>query len=71
MLYVDLQLSGIACVGASQLLFFLPNSRLCCQHIDQLLWKAEVDLENVEDMYLRLGRVPCEGRATTSFTIPV
>lgn len=26
-----------------------------CQHIDQLLWKAEVDLENVEDMYLRLG----------------
>ena len=23
------------------------------QHIDQLLWKAEVDLENVEDMYLR------------------
>ena len=24
-----------------------------CQHIDQLLWKAEVDLENVEDMYLR------------------
>lgn len=24
------------------------------QHIDQLLWKAEVDLENVEDMYLRL-----------------
>ena len=26
------------------------------QHIDQLLWKAEVDLENVEDMYLRLSR---------------
>merc|ERR1712023_197253 len=24
-----------------------------CKHIDQLLWKAEVDLENVEDMYLR------------------
>merc|ERR1712113_432950 len=24
-----------------------------CKHVDQLLWKAEVDLENVEDMYLR------------------
>ncbi|CAJ1422946.1 unnamed protein product [Effrenium voratum] len=24
-----------------------------CKHIDQLLWKAEVDLENVEDMYVR------------------
>lgn len=24
-----------------------------CKQIDQLLWKAEVDLENVEDMYLR------------------
>lgn len=24
-----------------------------CKHIDQLLWKAEVDLENVEDMYFR------------------
>merc|ERR1712232_1001535 len=24
-----------------------------CKNIDQLLWKAEVDLENVEDMYLR------------------
>ena len=23
------------------------------KHVDQLLWKAEVDLENVEDMYLR------------------
>merc|ERR1719480_536071 len=26
---------------------------VACKHIDQLLWKAEVDLENVEDMYLR------------------
>lgn len=26
---------------------------IACKHIDQLLWKAEVDLENVEDMYLR------------------
>merc|ERR1711988_1244947 len=24
-----------------------------CKQVDQLLWKAEVDLENVEDMYLR------------------
>lgn len=24
-----------------------------CKQIDQILWKAEVDLENVEDMYLR------------------
>lgn len=29
------------------------KENVACKHIDQLLWKAEVDLENVEDMYLR------------------
>ena len=59
---MDLQLSGFTdylCGGFAVVVF--ATSRPSCQHIDQLLWKAEVDLENVEDMYLRLGRVPQRG----------
>merc|ERR1712226_1004765 len=38
-----------------------------CKHIDQLLWKAEVDLENVEDMYLR--HIDNQRDATSAFSI--
>ncbi|CAK0868607.1 unnamed protein product [Prorocentrum cordatum] len=38
-----------------------------CKHIDQLLWKAEVDLENVEDMYLR--HIDNEKEIVTPFSI--
>jgi hypothetical protein len=38
-----------------------------CKHIDQLLWKAEVDLENVEDMYLR--HVDNQKDTTTPFSV--
>jgi hypothetical protein len=40
-----------------------------CKHIDQLLWKAEVDLENVEDMYLR--HIDNQRDTTTPFSISV
>merc|ERR1711959_268216 len=40
-----------------------------CKHIDQLLWKAEVDLENVEDMYLR--HIDNQKDTTTPFSISV
>jgi len=40
-----------------------------CKHIDQLLWKAEVDLENVEDMYLR--HIDNQKDTTTPFSITV
>eukprot|EP00928_Gymnodinium_smaydae_P030155 TRINITY_DN2248_c1_g1_i1.p1 TRINITY_DN2248_c1_g1~~TRINITY_DN2248_c1_g1_i1.p1 ORF type:complete len:670 (-),score=211.36 TRINITY_DN2248_c1_g1_i1:104-2113(-) len=38
-----------------------------CKHIDQLLWKAEVDLENVEDMYLR--HMDNQKDSTTSISV--
>merc|ERR1711972_1168678 len=38
-----------------------------CKHIDQLLWKAEVDLENVEDMYLR--HIDNQRDTTHSFSV--
>merc|ERR1712125_44128 len=38
-----------------------------CKHIDQLLWKAEVDLENVEDMYLR--HVDNQRDTTNAFSV--
>merc|ERR1712113_137048 len=38
-----------------------------CKNIDQLLWKAEVDLENVEDMYLR--HIDNQGDSTSAFSI--
>ncbi|CAK0830709.1 unnamed protein product [Prorocentrum cordatum] len=38
-----------------------------CKHVDQLLWKAEVDLENVEDMYLR--HIDNEKDIVTPFSI--
>merc|ERR1712228_234607 len=38
-----------------------------CKHIDQLLWKAEVDLENVEDMYLR--HIDIQRDTTNSFSM--
>merc|ERR1719161_417179 len=40
-----------------------------CKHVDQLLWKAEVDLENVEDMYLR--HVENERDTTSPFQVSV
>eukprot|EP00927_Polykrikos_kofoidii_P027215 TRINITY_DN24027_c0_g1_i1.p1 TRINITY_DN24027_c0_g1~~TRINITY_DN24027_c0_g1_i1.p1 ORF type:complete len:797 (+),score=206.68 TRINITY_DN24027_c0_g1_i1:93-2393(+) len=40
-----------------------------CKHIDQLLWKAEVDLENVEDMYLR--HVDNQKETKTPFPVSV
>merc|ERR1719272_2575502 len=40
-----------------------------CKHIDQLLWKAEVDLENVEDMYLR--HIDNQKDTTTPFSVSV
>merc|ERR1712023_556468 len=39
--------------GASDKIKGKKKEQAACKHIDQLLWKAEVDLENVEDMYLR------------------
>merc|ERR1712228_797552 len=38
-----------------------------CKHVDQLLWKAEVDLENVEDMYLR--HIDNQGDTTMAFSV--
>merc|ERR1712232_1123499 len=38
-----------------------------CKNIDQLLWKAEGDLENVEDMYLR--HIDNQGDSTSAFSI--
>jgi len=38
-----------------------------CKHVDQLLWKAEVDLENVEDMYLR--HIDNQRDTTTPFSV--
>merc|ERR1719428_1414398 len=40
-----------------------------CKHIDQLLWKAEVDLENVEDMYLR--HIDNQRDTTTPFSVSI
>lgn len=40
-----------------------------CKHVDQLLWKAEVDLENVEDMYLR--HIDNQKETTTPFSISI
>merc|ERR1712050_123059 len=40
-----------------------------CKHIDQLLWKAEVDLENVEDMYLR--HIDNQRDTATPFSVSV
>merc|ERR1711970_1289416 len=40
-----------------------------CKHIDQLLWKAEVDLENVEDMYLR--HVENQRDTTSPFAVSI
>jgi len=40
-----------------------------CKHIDQLLWKAEVDLENVEDMYLR--HIDNQRDTVTAFSISI
>merc|ERR1712113_1174370 len=40
-----------------------------CKHIDQLLWKAEVDLENVEDMYLR--HIDNQKDTATPFSVSV
>jgi len=40
-----------------------------CKQIDQLLWKAEVDLENVEDMYLR--HVDSQKDTATQFSVSV
>jgi len=42
---------------------------VACKHVDQLLWKAEVDLENVEDMYLR--HVDNQRDTTTPFSISI
>merc|ERR1712151_1063529 len=38
-----------------------------CKQIDQLLWKAEVDLENVEDMYLR--HIHNQGDTNMAFSV--
>jgi hypothetical protein len=38
-----------------------------CKAVDQLLWKAEVDLENVEDMYLR--HIDNQKETTTPFSV--
>mmetsp|Transcript_16961 Transcript_16961/g.36745 ORF Transcript_16961/g.36745 Transcript_16961/m.36745 type:complete len:826 (+) Transcript_16961:148-2625(+) len=40
-----------------------------CKHIDQLLWKAEVDLENVEDMYLR--HIDNQRETATTFSVSI
>jgi len=40
-----------------------------CKHIDQLLWKAEVDLENVEDMYVR--HMDNQKDSTTPFAVSI
>lgn len=40
-----------------------------CKHIDQLLWKAEVDLENVEDMYLR--HIDNQHDSTSPFSVSI
>lgn len=40
-----------------------------CKHIDQLLWKAEVDLENVEDMYLR--HIDNQRDTATAFSVSI
>merc|ERR1719277_2944648 len=40
-----------------------------CKHVDQLLWKAEVDLENVEDMYLR--HIDNQKETVTAFSVSI
>lgn len=40
-----------------------------CKAVDQLLWKAEVDLENVEDMYLR--HIDNQKETTTPFSVSI
>eukprot|EP00932_Pfiesteria_piscicida_P018924 SRR837773.5765.p1 GENE.SRR837773.5765~~SRR837773.5765.p1 ORF type:complete len:171 (-),score=62.77 SRR837773.5765:227-739(-) len=45
--------SGSSAAAADSAAKGKKKENAACKHIDQLLWKAEVDLENVEDMYLR------------------
>lgn len=40
-----------------------------CKHVDQLLWKAEVDLENVEDMYMR--HIDNQRDTATTFSVSI
>merc|ERR1719161_3051314 len=40
-----------------------------CKQVDQLLWKVEVDLENVEDMYLR--HIDNQKETTTPFSVSI